>query len=85
MRLLFPDYWGLQLILKAPQFPETFHSPSLRFQRKVTDRAALPPSQSRYLNLIGMRLVPQQSCWPDPPFQKGHPAPTPNPPNPELC
>lgn len=79
-----PDYCGLQLILRAPQFPETFPSPTEIPEEGhgQSSPASLPVC---YLNLIGMRLVPQQSCWPDPPFQKGHPAPTPNPPNPELC
>lgn len=40
MGLQFPDYSGLQLILKAPQVLETCHSPTPRFQRKVTQIAA---------------------------------------------
>lgn len=48
------------------------------------DIAALPPIQSCSFCLIGMLLVSPQGCWPDPRFQKGCPAPTPNPPNPGL-
>lgn len=45
------------------------------------DTAGLPPIQSCYLSLIGMLPVSPQGCWLDPRFQKGCPAPTPNPPN----
>ena len=39
-RLLFPDYYGLQPILKAPQILETSLSPTPSRQRKVMDGAA---------------------------------------------